>query len=74
MSKEKNLIGIRARRIASNTTIYIILSVMAIIWLLPIAWLIISSLRLEPGAYTTYIMPKGYTLNNYTRLFTETDA
>jgi len=73
MSKEKNLIGIRARRIASNTTIYIILSVMAIIWLLPIAWLIISSLRLEPGAYTTYIMPKGYTLNNYTRLFTETD-
>lgn len=53
-------------------TTYIILTSMAVVWLLPIAWLIITSFRAEPGAYTTYIIPKGWTLANYTRLFTET--
>jgi len=66
-------IGMKARERAANTTIYIFLTVLAIIWLLPLLWLIISSLREEAGAYTTYIMPKGYTLNNYRRLFTETE-
>ena len=71
--KATKSLGIRARRLTSNIAIYTTLSIMAVIWLLPIAWLVISSLRLEPGAYTTYIMPKNYTLRNYTRLFTETD-
>lgn len=64
--------GVKARNRAANTVIYIVLTVLAFIWLLPIAWLVMTSLRQEPGAYTTYIIPKGWTLDNYTRLFTET--
>lgn len=60
-----------SRRIA-NGAIYGILSLMAIIWVLPIVWLIITSFRAEPGAYTTYLLPREYTLDNYTRLFTDT--
>ncbi len=51
---------------------YVVLVTMAVIWLLPILWLIITSLRAESGAYTPYIIPKGWTLDNYSRLFTDT--
>ena len=60
------------RKAAANTAIYIILGLMAVLWLLPIAWLLLISFRAEPGAWTPYIMPKAYTIDNYTRLLTET--
>ncbi len=65
--------GIKARTRAANTAIYIILSVMSVLWLLPVVWLLLSALREESGAYPTYILPKGYTIHNFTRLFTETE-
>src|SRR5699024_10191361 len=34
---------------------------------------ILISFREEAGAYTTTFLPKSYTINNYVRLFTETD-
>ncbi|MEF9878023.1 MAG: ABC transporter permease subunit [Clostridia bacterium] len=63
----------KARRRTSNTVIYIILSILSIIWLAPIAWLLLTSFRAESGAYTTYLLPKGYTLDNYIHLFTQTE-
>lgn len=65
-------IGIKSRARIANTIIYVILSVMAILWLLPVAYLVMTSFRGEGGAYTTYIIPKTWTAGNYTRLFTET--
>jgi arabinogalactan oligomer/maltooligosaccharide transport system permease protein len=62
--------GLRTK--ISNGIIYAVLTILALIWILPLVWLILQSLREEPGPYTTYIMPKGYTLNNYVKLFTET--
>lgn len=56
-----------------NAGTYSFLTVLSFIWLLPIAWLILNSFRLEKGAFTNYLLPKGYTLSNYTRLFTETN-
>ncbi len=53
-------------------TEYVVLTVMASFWLLPIVWLVLTAFRQEPGAYTPYLLPKGYTLSNFTRLFTET--
>ena len=64
--------SMKARAKAGNALIYAILSGLSFIWLLPIVWLIMSSFRKEPGAYTAYIIPKVFTLDNYTRLFTET--
>ena len=54
------------------STAYVVLTAMAAVWLLPILWLVLTAFRAEPGAYTTYILPKNYTLDNFTRLFTET--
>jgi arabinogalactan oligomer/maltooligosaccharide transport system permease protein len=56
----------------SNTAIYIILIVMSFVWLVPIAWLVLISFRAEPGAWTPYILPQGYTFANYTNLLTDT--
>ena len=62
----------KTRTLVSNTVIYMILGVMSFLWLVPIAWLVLISFRGEPGAWTPYILPKIYTFDNYTRLFTET--
>lgn len=67
------MISYKGRRRAADAVIYIILTVLAIIWLLPIVYLILQSFRAEAGAYTSYIIPKSFTLDNYKRLFTQTD-
>ena len=51
---------------------YVVLSSMAAVWLVPVAWLLLTAFRQEPGAYTPYVLPRGYTLMNFSRLFTET--
>ncbi|MDR1794135.1 MAG: sugar ABC transporter permease [Erysipelotrichaceae bacterium] len=62
----------KTRTALGNTIIHIILGIMSFIWLIPIGFLLLASFRKEAGAYTSYILPKGYTLDNYTKLFTET--
>jgi len=56
----------------ANAVIYIILSVMAVIWLFPILWLVVRSFQGEKGAWITTIFPQKYTLANYTNLFKDT--
>ncbi len=62
----------KTKRIFSNTLVHIILAVLAIIWLFPIFWVIMTSFRAEPGSYVTTFLPKEFTLNNYLRLFKDT--
>ncbi len=62
----------RTRRRLANAAIYTVLSVLSILWLLPIAYLVIQSFRAEPGAYTPYLLPKSYTFQHYIDLFTDT--
>lgn len=50
-----------------NVIIYIILSVMAVIWLLPIVWLILTSFSAELGPQAHFI-PKAWTFDNYINL------
>ncbi|MEG0328405.1 MAG: sugar ABC transporter permease [Erysipelothrix sp.] len=64
--------GIKAKRRAKSTVGHIILSILSVIWLLPVAWIIMTSFRGEPGAFTSYVIPKQWTLDNYIKLFTET--
>lgn len=63
MSKNKKI---------KNAASYVVLAVLSFIWLLPIFWVIMTSFREESGSYTSYFFPKGYTINNYVRLLTET--
>ena len=55
----------------NNFVVHAFLAVLSTIWLLPILFVILTSFRGEPGSYVSYIIPKEFTLNNYTRLFTE---
>ncbi|CAM2746957.1 MULTISPECIES: sugar ABC transporter permease [Streptococcus] len=50
--------------------VYTLLIVLSIIWLFPIAWVILTSFRGEGTAYVSYFIPKTWTLENYTMLFT----
>ncbi len=57
-----------------NAIIYVFLTALALIWILPIAWVILTSFREETGSFTPYFLPKGYTMQNYISLFTDTST
>ncbi len=59
------------RTVAVNVLVHILLAILAIIWIMPIFWIVLTSFRAEPGAYTSTFLPQGYTLNNYIKLFTD---
>ncbi len=52
--------------------LHTLLTILAILWLVPVFWLVLSSFRAEKGAYTATLWPKAFTWNNYIRLFTDT--
>ena len=62
----------KLRRGISNSIIYVILTALAILWVLPLLWLIISAFRAEKTVYPSYVWPKAFTLQNFKDLFTET--
>ena len=64
--------GAKIRKKIGNFFVHVILAVLAFIWLLPIFWVILTSFRKESGSYVTTFFPKGYTLDNYKKLFTDT--
>jgi arabinogalactan oligomer/maltooligosaccharide transport system permease protein len=59
-----------AKKRTANILIHLLLAVLAFLWVMPIVWIVLTSFRKEPGSYVTTFFPKGYTLNNYIKLFT----
>ncbi|XCP86659.1 sugar ABC transporter permease [Roseburia hominis] len=59
-------------RIVNNTIVHISLAILAVIWVFPIAWVVLTSFRAEKGSYVSTFLPQSYTLDNYARLFTDT--
>ncbi len=59
------------RKIAVNVLVHVLLAVLAFLWVMPIVWIILTSFRAEGGSYVNTFFPKGYTLNNYIKLFTD---
>lgn len=51
--------------------VYLLLTVLSIIWLFPIAWVVLSSFRGEGTAYVNYFIPKTWTFENYIKLFNQ---
>lgn len=64
--------GVRFNRIVGNTVSQTVLSVLSIIWIIPLIYLIIQSFRGEPGAWSPTFFPQKWTLDNYVRLFRDT--
>ncbi len=59
------------KRRVGNLLVHLFLALLAFIWVMPIVWIILTSFRAEPGSYVNTFFPKGYTLNNYIKLFTD---
>lgn len=63
---------LHGRRLFINVLVHIFLSILAFIWVIPIIWIVLTSLRAEKGSYVNTFFPKSYTLENYVKLFTDT--
>lgn len=59
-------------RFINNVIVHGVLAVLAFVWVFPIAWVVLTSFRAEKGSYVSTFLPQGYTIDNYTRLFTDT--
>jgi len=65
--------SMKTRRVIGNTATYTVLTILSICWLIPIIYLVITSFRGELGAWLDgYVIPKQWTITNYTKLFTDT--
>ncbi|MBR6594196.1 MAG: ABC transporter permease subunit [Clostridia bacterium] len=63
----------RLRRILGNTVGQTVLTILSIIWVIPLFYLLIQSFRKEPGAWSPTFFPQEWTLDNYKKLFFETE-
>lgn len=70
MKKEKTN-SMRARGIIMDSIVHIVLAALAVIWIIPIIFIILLSFSDQKGAYVTTFFPKGYTIANYVKLFTD---
>ena len=56
-----------------NIFAHLFLTVLAIVWVSPLFWIVITSFRAQKGAYTISFFPEKYTFDNYIKLFTDTN-
>ena len=62
----------KAIRLRNNIFVHAILAVLAVVWMFPVLWVILTSFRGEKGSYVSSFFPKTYTLDNYIKLFSDT--
>ena len=68
---EKNVYG---RRLAGDIASYVLLTILSIIWIVPIVWVFMESFNKNPQPYQTSFFPKEFSLDNYVKLFTDTSS
>ena len=66
-------VGMRARRAAGTAAGHVTLTVLSLLWITPLVYLLVQSFRAEPGAWSPSFFPQTWTLDNYKRLFFETE-
>lgn len=64
----------KARGMISDVVVHVVLALLAIVWVIPVLWIALLSFSTQKGSYVTSFFPKGYTLHNYVRLFTDTQV
>lgn len=68
---EKNVYG---RRLAGDIACYTLLTILGIIWIVPIVWVFMESFNKNPQPYQTSFFPQQFSLDNYVKLFTDTSS
>lgn len=64
----------KLKRTVSNILVYTLLAVLGVIWVSPLAYLILHSFRAEGTSAVPYLLPKTYSFDQYIKLFTETGS
>lgn len=59
------------RKRLTVTFAHVFLAVLALIWLIPIIWVALTSFRGTAGSYSSTFFPSSYSLKNYVKLFTD---
>ena len=65
----KRHMGLKASRLLANSTIYLVLAVISVIWLIPFVCILLQSFRVESTHQVGYVIPQQWGLDNYTKLF-----
>lgn len=74
MAVSKKGLATRRRWTVPDVAVHLLLAVLAFVWVVPIIWVVLTSFRAEKGSYVSTFLPKAYTLDNYTRLLTDTNV
>ena len=53
MSNNAKQLSAKRIRTRNNVIVYIVLSILAVIWLFPVAWVVMTSFRAEKGSYVS---------------------
>ena len=72
MAKNK-VASMRRNRIIDAIWSNGVLILLALLWIVPIIWIILASFSTQKGYISPSFFPTEFTLDNYVRLFTETD-
>lgn len=72
-NNKKSLLGAKASRNLGNAVIYIILIAITVIWLFPFVGIVFESFEVSTKAMDKFVIPREWGLDNYIRLFNETD-
>ena len=70
---KKTGLGARASRRLGNTVVYIVLILITVIWLFPFVGIVLESFKVNTRAMDGEFWPQAFGLDNYIRLFNETD-
>ena len=73
LDKKKQHMGMKTKRIISNTLIYAVLIIMCVVWIIPFICIVLESFRVETTMQVGYIIPKQWGFDNYINLFKKTD-
>ena len=61
----KKLQSAKQKRMIDNTIVHIVLAVLAVIWLFPIFWVILTSFRAEKGSYVSTFFPSYFLIHQF---------
>ncbi len=70
---EKRHMGMHAKTVLSNVGIYIILVLMAVIWLLPFVGILLDSFECSTTSPHGWMWPRQWGFDNYVKLFTDSE-
>lgn len=64
----------KTQRMIGDAVLYVILTILSIIWILPLAWIVMTSFSGEDVAFIDHVIPTKWTFDHYIELFTNTQT